>query len=121
MSATIEKLQKTIEVLSSSHVSSVAVSYDYESDSIRYYTAITQRHGAAHRYTVRVQDWFEDGEKQVWAKCSCQAAAKNLACRHVLRVAEIDSNRFDRDLYLETFTNYKAHHCYAKKAMEAAA
>lgn len=111
----IEKLKKAVEVLESNHVASVEVGFECEMDDIRYYTAVTYKNGEAHRYQVRVQDWFENGEKQVWARCSCHAGANNMVCRHVLKVAESDATRQNRDLHLDTFANYKAHQCYAKR------
>ncbi len=113
-STTIERLKKAVEVLQSKHVSEVAVTYEYEQDNIRFYTAVTTRSGVNHIYTVRVQDWFEDGEKQVWAKCSCKASGQNLVCRHILKVAAMDTELCSRDLHLDTFCNYKAHLCFAK-------
>lgn len=104
----IEQLKKAIAVLESPHVSTVEISYEYEADSIRHYTAITHRRGEQHRYTVRVQDWFEAGEKQTWAKCTCAASGRAMVCRHVLAVSAIDAERFDRDMYLGVFSDYKA-------------
>lgn len=116
MSAKIEQLKKVIAVLESSHIRSVEVGFEDEIDDIRYYTAITNKRGEAHRYTVRVHDWFENGEKQTWAKCSCAAGAKDMVCRHVLAVSPVDAKRFNRDLHLEVFDSYKAHTGRAARA-----
>lgn len=112
----LERLQKAKEVLESSHVSRVEVGYEYSMGDTRYYSAITYKNGEAHRYTVRVQDWYEGGEKQVWAGCNCAAGSKNLTCRHILKVAQIDAEKFDRDLYLETVADYKAYKYFEKVA-----
>jgi hypothetical protein len=108
----IEKLKKAVEVLTSNHVASVEVGFECEMDDIRFYTAVTYKNGEAHRYQVRVQDLFENGERQTWAKCNCHAGANNMVCRHVLKVAEVDADRCNRDLHLDTFVNYKAYKGY---------
>lgn len=113
----IEKLQKSLEVLESNHVGTVEVGFEHSMDGIRFYSAVTYKNGEQHKYRVRVQDWFENGEKQVWAKCSCKASGQSLACRHILRVAEIDAETFNRDIYLDTFIGYKTYQCYAKRAV----
>lgn len=112
----IEKLLKAREVLASSHVSSVEVGFEYEMDNIRYYSVVTYKNGEAHRYQVRVQDWYENGEKQTVAGCNCKASAKDMVCRHILKVAQVDAQMCNRDMHLDTFQNYSAHRCYARKS-----
>ena len=113
MPTQIEKLKKVLEAINSLHVSTVEVGFECEMDDIRYYTAVTYKSGEAHRYSVRVQDWTEEnGEKQTFGKCNCAAGAKNMVCRHLLKVAKIDSERFNRDLYVEEIAGYGAHRNY---------
>jgi hypothetical protein len=114
--AQLEKLKKVREAINSHHVSTVEVGFEYEMDDIRYYTAVTYKNGEAHRYSVRVQDVFEAGEKQTFGKCSCAAGSKNMVCRHLLKVAKIDSEKFNRDLYVEGIANYNAHRNYRSAA-----
>jgi hypothetical protein len=105
----IENLKKAIEVLESPHIREVKVTYRGMFDDVRYYDAET--HNGQHKYQVKVQDWFcdESNEMQRWARCNCSAGAKDMACRHVLKVAEVDSEMLKKDLFLETFASYKAH------------
>ncbi len=112
----IDKLKKVMEAISSRHVSMVEVGFEDEMDNIRYYTAVTYKNGETHRYAVRVQDRFENGEKQTFAKCNCRAGAKDMVCRHILKVAKIDAEKFNRDLYIETIVNYRAHRNYRRAA-----
>lgn len=112
----IEKLKKVIEVLESNHVSSVDAHFEYEADGIRYYNVFTRKGFEVHRYRVRVQDCFESGEKQTWARCNCHAGSNDLTCRHILKVAQVDAEKFNRDMHLDTFANYRAHRCYERKA-----
>lgn len=122
MSAKTEKLKRVIEAMQSNHVSSVEVGFECEMDNIRYYAAVTYKSGEAHRYTVRVQDWFNDAtnEMERIAKCNCRAGSKDMLCRHLVKVAEIDTERTNRTLYPNDLANYRAHKCFEKKLARAA-
>lgn len=112
MPTQIEKLKKAVEVLESSHVNSVEVSYKGEENDIRFYNVKTTVRGKVHNYTVRVQDWFENGEKQTFAKCNCHASANDMKCRHILKVAQVDAEKCNRDMHLDLFGDYKAYKGY---------
>lgn len=114
---TIEKLKKVMEAINSHHVATVEAGYEYEMDNIRYYTAVTYKNGEAHRYRVRVQDRFEAGEKQTFASCNCRAGAKDMVCRHILKVAKIDAEKFNRELHLDTLANYQAYKPAMRRAV----
>lgn len=114
--STVQKLQKVIDAMNSRHVRAVEVSFEYEAQNIRYYSAITAKDGVQHKYTVRVQDWQENGETQRFAACNCRAGSKGMICRHIVRVAEIDTERTGRALYLDDLAEYKAWKQYEKPA-----
>ena len=122
MSATIDKLKKVIEAMQSAHVQSVEAGFEYEMDNIRYYSAVTYKSGEAHRYRVRVQDWYDESanEMQRIIKCNCQAGSKDMVCRHAVKVAEIDTAMTGSALYLDDLAEYKAHKCFEKKSAAAA-
>lgn len=110
--ATIDNLKKAVEVLTSSHVSSVEVGFEYETDNARYYTAITRKGLEMHRYKVKVH--FIDGERYV--KCQCHAGAAGMMCRHIIKVAQVDSDTFGIALYTPTLDQYKAYTHYRRAA-----
>lgn len=100
-----------VEVMQSNHVQSVEVGFEYEADDVRWYTAITRKGGEQHKYTVRVQDWFNDqtNEMERWCKCNCAAGSKGVVCRHVVRVAEVDTERTGKALFLDDLAGYNGH------------
>jgi hypothetical protein len=117
MSETVEKLRKVVEAMKSNHVSSVEVGFEYEADNIRWYTAITHKGAEQHKYTVRVQDWFNDAtnEMERIAKCNCAAGAKDVLCRHIVKVAEVDTERTGKPLFLDDLAKYNGHKVFSIK------
>lgn len=115
--STVEKLRKVVEAMQSGHVQSVEVGFECEMDNIRYYTAVTNKSGELHRYSVRVQDWFntDTGEMERYIKCNCAAGAKDMVCRHAMKVAEVDTNRTNRPLYLDDLAKYNGHKVFELK------
>ena len=100
------KLDNARKALESAHVKAVEVGFDYESDGVRFYSAVTKDNGVPHLYTVRV---WEDSDGATVAKCNCQGNAKGFACRHIGRVAIEDAKRCKRKVYYASFGNYRAH------------
>lgn len=114
---TIANLKKVVEILESNHVSLVEVAYEYRDGNLRFYTAITRNGFELHRYRVTVQDWFNPDTSQTerWMKCSCHAAANKMKCRHIIRVAQVDSDLTGTMLYLDGIAQYRAHQRYQCK------
>lgn len=69
-----------------------------------------------HRYRVRATAKFNasTGEAELEIKCSCRANEFGSICRHILRVAEVEAEEFNRGLNLDVFSGYKAHERYQK-------
>lgn len=123
MSHTIEQLKKVVAVLESRHVSTVEISFDDESNGIRFYTAITHIGFEQHKYSVKMQDWFngDTNETERYFSCSCRAGERKMLCRHALRVAQVEADNLGKPLYVPTIAEYRAHKCFEKKSAGAAA
>ncbi|HXG86230.1 MAG TPA: SWIM zinc finger family protein [Pyrinomonadaceae bacterium] len=103
----IDDAQKTVvEIFASRHVATVVIGFEYESGNVRYYSAITNDRGIPHRYRVRVEDSFETGTRVTVARCNCPAKS---TCRHILKVAEVDAARTNREIYPNAIAKYRAH------------
>lgn len=113
-----EKIAKAIEAIRSAHVQSVIAAYEYSADEFRFYTCITRYGDVQHKYKVTVQDWFnsETGEMETRAKCQCHAGSKEMLCRHILKVAELDAQMMGREVYPDEICSYKAYQHYQKAA-----
>ena len=102
---TVEQFQKTLNAksaLESAHIQSVEIGFEDEFDGTRIYSAVTYDTGIPHHYTVKV--WEENGAPV--ASCNC---VSDSACRHILKVAVEDAKRCKRKVYVESFSNYRAH------------
>ena len=97
-----EAIANAKAALESDHVQSVEVGFEDEFDGTRFYSAVTYDTGIPHHYTVKV--WEENGATM--AHCNCIAES---ACRHILKVAVEDAKRCKRKVYVESFSNYRAH------------
>ena len=97
------KLDNARKALESAHIKAVEVGFDYESDGVRFYSAVTKDNSVPHLYTVRV---WEDSDGVTFARCNCVAET---ACRHIGKVAIEDAERCDRKVFYGSFGNYKAH------------
>ena len=98
------------EILDSRHVRAVEVGFEDEyskDDSIvRVYSAVTRDVGIPHLYRVIVEQYRDNGETIVTARCNCRAVR---VCRHIVRVAEVDSEREHRPINPLDLSTYKAH------------
>lgn len=110
----IKELRRQVEqVLSSSHVSSVKVAFEYEANGVRYYTAISTRNKVEqHRYTVK---FAEDADGDRYGHCNCAASAKDMLCRHILKAAALDTELYGKPIYAETVVRYRAHLQYERR------
>jgi peroxiredoxin family protein len=100
---------KTLEIFNSRHVKAVEVSLEESFGNVRIYSAITRETGVPHRYTVRVEDSFENGETITEARCNCLGFAAKARCRHTAMVAQTDGRQAKREVYPFAFINYSAH------------
>lgn len=107
-----QKITQLKKVIASPHVSSVEVGFEHEADGIRWYSAVSRKNGEAHRYTVR---FWEDSDGLRRGHCNCAGGAKDLTCRHLLKAAALDTEKFGQPLYEETVLNYRAHLAFEKK------
>lgn len=114
--ALIEAKAKVAEILKSERVSAVEVVLEEDLGDVRNYTAITRETSVPHRYTVRVEDSFELGEKITTGKCVCAGFQKYNRCKHVARVADIDAEKLGREIYPFELMKYRAHKTYRKLA-----
>lgn len=111
MSQLTTKLQNVINAIESNHVQTVTAEFEYEADGFRYYTVITSKGIVQHRYNVRIWNEFngDTNEMERWGKCQCMAAAQSQMCRHLVKVAQVDSKRTGQPIHVENIANYRAY------------
>lgn len=100
-----DKLAKAKAALNSNHVNSVIVALEEETETTRYYVAISRANGIQHKYQVK---FWSDSESR-FGHCNCAAGSKDVPCRHLLKAAELDSAKYGIDLFIPTVAGYKAH------------
>lgn len=100
---------KVAQILQSKHVASVEVAFEYSDGNRRYYTAITRETNIPHKYTVRVEDSFENGELVTTGRCNCLGFVKYAKCRHIQKVSDFDAKRMSREVYPLELANYRGH------------
>jgi hypothetical protein len=107
MQSTVEKLRRAVEILQSAKVASVQVIFDYITDEgVRHYTVKTSNGLSIHTYRLWVS---ENSEGDRFLRCNCAAAANKMLCRHAIKVAEVDSNKYGIPLFYEGVAEYQSH------------